>query len=1232
MIYSRRYRLSVDLFLLFLLVGIGVGESVLLSQNSLKWEGGEGFRSAKLNVPISGKVGFELIESKLAGIGFENALPTAEYEKNLNLLNGSGLALGDVDGDGLCDVYFCGLGGANALYRNLGSWRFQDVTASSGTAAEGAYSRGAVFADIDGDTDQDLIVSFSGLGVRVYENDGSGKFTDRQLKPLAARTGASSMALADVDNDGDLDLYVANYGIQTIRNGAQLSFRRRGKSTVVTGRWRNRVRVIDGVIVEFGEPDRFYRNDGDGNFELVSWTDGHFLDEEGKKLPKEYWDLGLSVMFRDINRDSHPDIYVCNDFQQPDRIWLNDGRGRFQAISRGAIRLSSYYSMGVDFADFNRDGFDDFFVADMMSRSHSLRIKQGSPNSPPISETLEAVLDRPQLRRNTAYFNRGDGTYAEGAQLLGLEASDWAWCPAFLDVDLDGFEDLLVVNGYSADANDLDTSEFNARWPKNSPRRKKFSEFPALITPNVAFKNVEGKRFEEVGENWGFNSTQISHGMGLADMDNDGDLDVLVNCLHAAPLIYRNTASEGRVAVRLKGINGNSAGVGARITLKGGPFDQAQEVIAGGRYLSSDGMVRTFAAGDSGQNRSLEVLWRSGLRSVIPNIQTNRIYEIWESDASRRNVAEVSEVNETFFEDQRQLLGDQHEDSALSDFQRQASLSHSLSFLGPGVGWIDLDGDRDDDLVVGTGQGGQLREYINDGEGRFRRRGKAGSASETLDLTAVVALGSTEDGASFVVGRSNYDRRRKAEPSTIRFYGGDGTGAELSLPDESVSVGPLAVGDLDHDGDLDLVVGGRCSPGRFPVAVSSYVFKNDAGVFHLDECSSRALDKIGMASGLVLSDINSDGWLDLIVACSWGPIRIFVNEAGCFSELRDARGLLRYRGLWNGVATADFNGDGRMDIVASNWGRNHRFTPHDAKPIRLEYGDLQGDGVIEIVEGYYSGLLDDWVPFRMLDLQQQVFPEIRSQFATHAAYSEASMQSLWGEGTLLGRIDVETFESMVFLNNGDGFEAKPLPLAVQLAPSFAVCPADFDSDGIQDLFVSQNFSRTSAENAPLMEGKGVLLRGDGDGNFQAVAGEKSGLMINGDQRGAAVGDYDRDGRADLVVTQNNGATRLFRNRWGQAGRLVRLEGSAGNPAAIGASLRIVRGNQKGPVLEVQSGSGYWSQNSFGQILPKVPKGERPLEIWVRWPEGSEATYSLPPGDQHLRLSQEQGFLPAKRVR
>jgi enediyne biosynthesis protein E4 len=1197
---------------------------------SPQWTQREGYREALLNVPVSGRTGFTLLKPEETGLFFTNFVSYDRAEANQNLLNGCGVAAGDFDGDGLCDFYFANTDGPNGLFRNLGNGRFENVTATAGVSCLGQATKGVAFADVNGDGLLDLLTAGLGGPNACFINLGGGRFTNVTATcGISSKAGAHSLALADIDGDGDLDLYIANYGeISILRSGGQISVRNINGKPAITGRYAKRLKLVEGRIIELGEPDALYLNDGKGNFAPVLWTDGRFLNEAGQPLKAELYDMGLSVLFRDINGDGAPDIYVCNDFQTPDRIWINDGSGRFRALPDLALRSTCHFSMGVDFADIDRDGFDDFFVGDMLSREHRLRLTQLGASNPPPHEVGEPG-DRNQIRRNTLNWNRGDGTYANIASFAGVDASDWTWSVAFLDVDLDGFEDLLVVNAHAYDTQDLDMHDRAPEQVKQGATMrmgKSLKGFPPLITPNFAFRNRRDRTFEEVGGNWGFNSTNVSHGIALADFDNDGDLDVMVSCLEQPPLLYRNDSTVPRVAVRLRGAAANTRGIGARIKVLGGAVPmQSQEIHCGGRYLSSDDTMRTFAAGSPTNDLTIEVTWRGGRRSVIKGARANHLYEIDERGSVPPAAPAQQPKVAPLFSDVSGALAHTNIGEVIHDFERQPLLFRSFARSGPGVAWMDLDQDGHDDLVLPASAGAPVAVFRGDGRGLKRWEGAASATPLTRDLTGVASWSAGGGKVSLLAGQSNY---RDAAPDIAPLMeikldaanpGGPALTAVKSISSSTSMAGPIAVADLDGDGDLDVFVGGRLIPGRYPEAARSRLFRNDGGVLKLDAANTSALSNAGLVSGAVFSDLDGDGLPELVLACEWGPVRIFQNEKGNLRETTTALGLDKSTGWWNSVATGDFDGDGRLDIVAANWGVNSSWHDPATQPVALFHGDFDGNGSVDLLETE-ADEKGGFVPRRDLNWLGAGWPALRSRFATHAAWSVADVPRALGEARASAKqLSVNALASVILLNRGARFETRRLPVEAQWSPVFGVSVADFDGDGSEDLFLAQNFFDMKPEEPRLDTGLGLWLRGDGKGKFAAMSAQESGMRIHGQQRGSAVGDFDEDGRPDLVVMQAGANTKLFRNERARPGLRVRLKGPPGNPSGIGATVGLKFGPRPGPVREIHGGSGYWSQDSAVVVLATP---ENPDSIVVRWPGGKVTTSVVPAGAREVSVSLE----------
>jgi len=1193
-----------------------------------EWQSGDGYRFKALTVSSNEPAGFTSLPATLTNIEFVNRLAKERYTTNQIYLNGAGVAAGDYDGDGMCDLFFCGLDSENKLYRNLGGWKFEDVSTKARVRGKNFASTGASFADVNGNGLLDLVSNSVGQGTWVLLNDGQGSF--RATRPLNPRGGGMSLALADVDQDGDLDLYITNYRTETIRD--QPGIKLRGSNIngtpqviLVDGKPLEAANSVgrftlksNGKIVEHGQADRLYLNDGRGKFTPVSFTSGAFLDEDGQRLAKPPYDWGLSAMFRDINQDGRPDLYVCNDFESPDRIWINQGKGIFRAIDRLAIRKSSHFSMGIDFADLNRDGFDDFIVVDMLSRQHVLRHTQLSNRKPPELH-FGVYNDRPQYSYNTVYLNNSDGSYAEIGFHTNLAATEWSWSPVFMDVDLDGYDDFLVTTGHPLDMQDMDVTnrgEQLKQQRKHSPRElleMRFM-FKPLVLRNLAFRNQGNLRFVEKSTDWGFHHPGISHGMALADLDNDGDLDIAVNNFNEVASIYRNNAPSPRIALQLDGMPPNTQGIGARITVDSGGFVQSQEMINGGRYLSDDEQIRVFAA--SKPIQKITVAWASGMVSTLVDAQPNRLYEIQESAAIQAEKNE-EEKPSPIFEDVSHLLSHTHTGKAFDDFSRQQLLPWKLSQDGPGVAWLDWNADGWDDIAIATGSGGGLGLFLSDGKGDFKKTTTASLGQvSTRDQAGILWRDSDKKGLFVLL--SNYEDGLAFGPA-LQLHGTSDAPKKL-LDAGPVAFSTLCSADYDSDGDLDLFVGGRCQPGKYPSPVGSVILRNDSGQFVRDEKSGALLSNTGSVSAAVWTDLLGDHHPELVLACDPGLIRVYRNITGSLREVTAELGLRNYVGFWNSIAAGDFNGDGNMDLVAGNIGTNSGYEIYGNSGITWHHGDLSGGGLHDVFESYSGGSTAKTLPIRSFAEVLRAIPFLHELYPTYAAYANDTTGHILGEQkNKLAAIRLTSFMSVVMINRGDRLDVSPLPLEAQLAPVFGISVADFNADGSEDLFLAQNFFGTRPDFPRMDAGRGLLLNGDGNGGFKPVNSWMSGIRMTGDQRGSAVADFDRDGRADLLAGQNAGKTKLYRNQFPKRGLRVRLSGRNRNSSGIGAKLRLSSITELGPAREIRAGGGYRSQDATTQVM--ALGDATPTRLQVYWPSGVTSTTSIPPGASEITVQE-----------
>jgi len=1063
-------------------------DEVILGQETLEWKSIPQGRMTSLNPASQGGDGFEDLDPASLGIGFVNVLEKKYQEINQNLLNGSGVALGDVNGDELCDIFLAGLNSESRLYLNQGNWKFKDATKASGIVLSNALATGVMLEDVDGDNDLDLLVNVNSAGTRLWHNDGKGHFTESTPASFLSQTGPTSFSLADINGDHRLDLYVANYGANTIRSGAAVRVRTvRGKQ-VVTGRWRDRIEIIDGQMVEFGEPDHLFIQDNNGNFQMAPWKEERFKHADGTTIEQPFRDLSLSSMFHDLNRDGLPDLYVCNDFHSPDRIWINQGDGRFLAMDENAIRTTCHFSMGVDIADVDRNGLDDLFVVDMLSRSHQLRMTQKtemSPN-PNYLEPFEKFAS--QVRRNTLLIQRKDGSYAELARLAGVEASDWSWCPVFMDVDLDGWQDLLVVNGHAMDALDSDTLEKRNKLPGNSPQRRMIG-YPGLTTANVAFRNLGNLTFEPAGDQWQFNSTKIGNGMATGDLDNDGDLDVVVNCLNASPLIYRNTSSKPRVTVRLKGHKSNTSGIGARMRLIGPGQSQEQEMIAGGRYLSDDQNIRTFALPDPETDYQLEVQWPDGSKTTMPRVKAGSLYEISASAAKggeKSNQIESQQNPQTIFSKSELTIPIHQPANEKMDWEWQPAINRSIRRQAVQA-LVEKDPQTSNDVLISP----SITQEKKSG-----RKPDSNTSMPPHEAMAWVDA--------------------KLQPN-ISFHPHDSEHAPEVRRSPIHSTAPYAMADVDKDGDLDVFVGMPPLPGKYPESGGSQLLIHEEGPFQALDAHN-IFDQVGNVQDVVFGDLDGNGWEDLVIACEWSPIRVFLNNAGEWTEHTDALGLSPYQGWWRALTVLDVDHDGDLDLIAGNWGNNTRYQSTIQHGIRWYYGDANMDGFMEGMESYFDPARRAWLPFDGLEQQERVFTTIRQHYASHRQFADSTtLQILKAIGLPEQYVEITTLSSMLFIQENGKFTPSPLPAEAQWSPVNDIVASDFDMDGHQDLFIAQNWEQVPSHLSRMDAGRGLILLGDGKGQFRPLSSQTSGIRVDAEQRAAWTGDANGDQRPDLWI-------------------------------------------------------------------------------------------------------------------
>ncbi|MCU0862484.1 MAG: FG-GAP-like repeat-containing protein [Planctomycetes bacterium] len=1170
---------------------------------------------------------FTKVDPATSGLVFQNELRRENVVAYV--YSGAGLAVGDYDGDGLPDVYMVSQDGPNRLFRQTAPLRFEDVTERAGGLDGGdAWGNAASFADVDNDGDLDLYVCNLESPNLLYVNRGDGTFEEK-AGPFGLGLSAASMgcAFADYDNDGDLDLYVLTNRVLKHRlpdeivagitlpkamrkTKAELlppypSFARdeRGSLVVPKG-YEDHFFTEPGSPAPFqaGQRDRLFRNDGYANWVDVTKEAG--IADHGN---------GLSVVWWDFDGDGRLDLYVANDFQSPDQLYHNRGDGRFVDVTEERLPHTAFFGMGADFGDLDGDGRADLCVADMSSTQHYWgKMLMGSMDQ----HRWFLMHARPQqYMRNALYVNTGTDRFLEAAHQAGLASSDWTWSVRLCDLDDDGRLDFFATNGIPVFTDNPDTGErFDRLWQQGEQKQaiELFRAIPSVAEQNVARRNAGDLKFTDMGAAWGLDESSVAHGAVVCDLDRDGDLDVITNNLNAPCSLFENRGADAhRVLVELQGVQSNRRGVGASIMVTAGGSTQTALVSPTRGYMSAGEPVTHFGLGTATAIEQLTVRWPSGVVQTFAGLAVDQRYTIREAGTPTSSAPAGTPPMPMFTAGE---LPVRHVEREFDDFAAQPLLPHRLSRLGPGMASGDVDGDGRDELWIGgaAGQAGTLLRTGIDGK-HVPIAGPWREHAECEDMGACFVDFDRDGDLDLYVASGGVEAEEGSAALRDRLYENDGKGAFTVaragvLPDTATSSSCVTAADFDRDGDLDLFVGGRVEPGRFPRAPDSRLLRNDDGRFvDATEALLPALRDVGMVTAAVWSDLDGDGFQDLAVAGQWWPLRVFRNDAGKgFVERTKELGFEAVRGQWNGLAAADLDGDGDMDLVAGNLGLNTKYKATAEKPLRLFARDFDDNGTLDVIEGKQTA--DGVLPVRGLSCSSQAMPFVREKFPTYDAFARANLAQIYGDDRLSMSYALvcNELQHIVFDNRGDRFVAMPLPSRAQLSPVFGIGIADFDGDGLQDLVLAQNFFSPEPETGRFDGGLGVLLRGRGGLQFEAVPADRSGIVMPEDGKALLVTDLDGNGVPDFACATNDGPVRTFVGT-GKPGLAVRLRGAAGNPTAIGATIELVAKDGSVQRRELAAGSGYLTQGPAVAWFAPASAGSR---LRVRWPDGASSEHAV----------------------
>lgn len=1079
---------------------------------------------------------FEELPPDRTGVRFQLQLrDMARYiHEMIHLSVYGGICTGDFDNDGLTDFYVTSPLGGNRLYRNLGDFRFDDVTESAGVLDTNFWGTGAAFVDINNDGLLDIYACAYRMPNRLYLNQGKGpdgrvRFVEKARAYGLDFNGASMMmAFGDFDRDGDLDAYLATTAIPP-PPGVKFGVAYEGTKPVVPKELQEYWTLLyrpgqQPVPTEAGQFDHFYRNDGGRFSEITSQAgiDGGFFT--------------LSALWWDFDGDGWPDLYVSNDYLGPDKLYRNNRDGTFTDVIRQVIPHTPWSSMGTDIGDFNNDGLIDLMATDMIGSTHYRRnVMMGEATK---REWFLEYAEPRQYIRNALYLNTGAERMMEFAYQAGLPYTDWTWGPRIEDFDNDGLQDIFIANGMLRDVQNGDLGMHADRtYRPTSPEWAAFwAAQPLQRETNMVFRNVGELRFEHAEIPWGLARLGVSFGCATADFDNDGRLDLVVNNADSPISIYRNRGATGQsTRIRLKGTLSNRFGIGATVRLQAGGTSQVRYLTLARAWLSASEPILHFGLGSATRIDSLTIDWPCSPRQSFTNLEAGRFYTITEPTNSGRVLVAPPKPRGSLaplFRATNLLDNISISEPAFDDFSREPLLPWKLSQRAGCMAWRDANTNGKADLFVGGMPGQPGRLLIRNAAGRFDASAQpAFEADKDCEDAAAVFFDPDRDGdLDLLVAGGGFRQESGHTSYRHRLYLNNGKGVFSPAPKEALPVvtngaSCVVVADFDGDGLPDVFLGGQSVPGRYPLSSESHLWLNRGGKFV--DATPSGLKKPGIVTAAVASDVDCDGKLDLMLTIAWGPVRYFHNEAAGLVERTAEVGLDTRTGWWSAIAAGDLDGDRRPDFVVGNQGLNTVYHATPNAPELLFYGDLDGSGTSNLVGAYFVG--EYGFPHVGLDELSKAMPSVRARFPTYAKYAAAPIDDLFGRNRLRQAIlrEVNTLESGVLLNKKEGFRFEPLPPLAQVAPVRDLALLDVNGDGRLDLVIGQNDFSPGPLVGRMDGGTSLVLLGNGHGPLEPLMPDASGVLVPEEVRQLAVTDVNGDGRPDLVFRVAPGAFRCF---------------------------------------------------------------------------------------------------------
>ncbi len=1132
--------------------------------------------------------GFRLLKATATGIDFENTIKendSVNVFEFMNIYTGAGVAVGDIDNDGLTDVYFSGNMVSGRLYLNKGDLSFEDISESSGVLND-RWGTGTTMVDINQDGWLDIYVCVSGSAPEpdranmLYVNNGDMTFTERAAEYGLADTRQSMhAAFFDYDKDQDLDMYL-------LVNPAAYEYK------VNT----SQARVLDGSSVN---NDRLYRNEGNGKFVDATLETGILV--EG---------YGLGVGISDINGDSWPDVYISNDFIGNDILYINQGDGTFKDEISRYINHTSYAGMGNDVGDIDNNGKPDIMVLDMRPEDNERqKLIISSTGYDRFQMMLQAGYD-PQYSRNTLQLNQGEGEFSEIGFLAGVSSTDWSWSVLLGDYDNDGFKDMYVTNGFLRDLGNLDYIHYQNIYdnPLGDPetkieqKLKSIQELPSARLLNYAYRNKGDMTFENVSEAWGLEQPSCSNGAAYADLDNDGDLDLLVNNVNDPAFLLENLSNLNKdrnsLRIKLKGKKGNLQGIGTTVKITLGSGNQFYEHFLSRGYESGMDPVIHFGLGAAEKVDKIEVSWPDDTYQVLKNVKVNQLLEIDQADAVAIKEIKEIETGPPLLTDITDSLAIsyRHKEDGMVDFKLQPILPHMHSRGGPGIAVADINEDGFEDFYIGgaTKQAGGL--FVQNKEGGFNAREWI-MDPEYEDMGTLFFDADKDGDQDLYVVSGGVLAPATESVYQDRLYLNDGEGnftKSHSLPAVTASGSTVTAADFDKDGDLDLFVGGRVSPGSYPMPAKSYLLENladqDPINLKFKDISDTipGWEKLTMVSAAIWTDYDNDGWVDLIACGEFMPVLFFHNAKGSLRVAEKDSGLAHAEGWWNSIAGGDFDNDGDTDYLLGNLGLNSKYKASSKEPLCIYAKDYDKDGRIDPVMCYFTEG-ENYLAHSRDEVISQI-SAMRVRFQTYQSYAETPFKEAFLPEELADAYVVKshTFESALLENLGSGkFELRSLPKIVQIGPIEGIVIEDVDGDGNLDALLTGNSYATEVATGRYDAIKGILLKGEGTGNFTVPPLKASGFLNDSDGSGLAL-MRSAKGTSYVLAANNDGPLKVFEIK-GKSKKLA-IEDAAESGV-------IVFKDGRRRKIEFYYGSGYLSQGTRSLNLNEGIKEIRSTDFY-----------------------------------